>query len=1181
MSTPPSRAVALAQDCLTQLAIPLSPSLAKLYSQHARLRTHQPGLSSWVPAEAAQRLDDAVRLLDAGLTLRAAGNPDFRTCLRRGGEILEWLSHPDMGLEIAPYRLISSAAYLLAGYPARSNSLLRARASDRTESEILRLFLRQELSAAEHKLASYWASPGTLEIPEELTKPVTNDAAAWRDWVVNQTLRSIGTVCGAMRWPGEDRLEPAINKLREVAKLLAHSGDRYSWLLAKIFAEASNEYQTVSIRRLLIPFADQMDEAGREVVERYCRFAYISNRILAWPSQQQGIARLLQGDSFALCTPTGSGKTAVAELAVLQTLFGQATSSSECAPLALYLVPSRALAAEVESKLTSVLRRLTTENVIVTGLYGGTDWGPTDAWITAEHPTVLICTYEKAEAMLRFLGPLFSRRIGLVVLDEAHSVKFNGDSESLRGAENRSLRLEVLGMRLFHLVERGRCRIIALSAVASGIDSALQRWVAMDSDGEPVRTPYRSTRQLIGRLECLPNRRFTIQFDLLDSANLRFRGQHQADTPFIPNPFPPHPPAPAWERERTGPEKRLRPAVLWAALQMATPDDLGVRRGVLVSIMQGIGGYANDFLDILEGPWAAVKLPDYFAMPRSASQRALWESCVRSCEDYFGADSAECCLLKKGIVLHYGNMPNLLGRLLVAVVQEGIVSVVLATSTLSEGVNLPLETVIVPSLRRYGKTISAREFANLAGRAGRPGVGTEGRTLVVLPAQEQGQQTALARRNYNEIVRDLASDNLGGESSRTSPLAELLTDLWNQWRLLTNSDDLDAYFHWLEVTVPPQTLAATSAEVPANMATLDTLDGVLLSAVVEGEEVNADGSAEYDLQAFWRRSFAAVAGAQAAEQEAFLRRGHALRTTVYPDRHERNRLYRTGLPPRSAQQMLGIFPLVREMLATGGNYAGCARVEKLRYVTSVVEMVASIDRFRLETKIGRKKCEWREILEWWLSPRQAKIQPNAKDRADWFSYASKNFGYKFAWGLGSVIGLVVDELHEGELLSLKLEDWPRTGLPWIVFWLKELVTWGTLEPVAAYLLGRGLADTRSRAETLAAVYLQDFSGSGDPFDAGQIRNWAEANVSPLPDPPQPTIPKVITAQPEQDFKDEKNDWLVWPTIQGDYCLWLDPAGYLMGKSRLKPDWLSDVQEVARTDFAFSSKEKRVKTSRYF
>src|SRR5208283_390521 len=124
-------------------------------------------------------------------------------------------------------------------------------------------------------------------------------------------------------------------------------------------------------------------------------------------SQVKGIRRLEQDQSFVICTPTGSGKTTIAELAIIQSLFpsdaNSASPISDDSPLSLYLVPSKALAAEVESKLSRVLRRLTDTPVIVTGLYGGTDWGPTDAWLTAKHRTVLICTYEKGEALLRFV----------------------------------------------------------------------------------------------------------------------------------------------------------------------------------------------------------------------------------------------------------------------------------------------------------------------------------------------------------------------------------------------------------------------------------------------------------------------------------------------------------------------------------------------------------------------------------------------------------------------------------------------------------------------------------------------------------------------------------------------------------------------------------------------------------
>lgn len=93
-------------------------------------------------------------------------------------------------------------------------------------------------------------------------------------------------------------------------------------------------------------------------------------------------------------------------------------------------MPSRALAAEVEAKLSRVLRNLNEPPINVTGLYGGTDWGPTDAWLTSENQTVLICTHEKAEALIRFLGPLFLHKVSLVVIDEAHAIQFDGSRKN-------------------------------------------------------------------------------------------------------------------------------------------------------------------------------------------------------------------------------------------------------------------------------------------------------------------------------------------------------------------------------------------------------------------------------------------------------------------------------------------------------------------------------------------------------------------------------------------------------------------------------------------------------------------------------------------------------------------------------------------------------------------------------
>src|SRR3546814_11211869 len=95
-------------------------------------------------------------------------------------------------------------------------------------------------------------------------------------------------------------------------------------------------------------------------------------------------------------------------------------------PLALYIVPSRALAGEVEAKLSSELRG----DVIVTGLHGGADWGITDVWLTSEEPVVLIVTVENADALLRYLGRILLARLTQPPIEHAHHVVTHAEEAS-------------------------------------------------------------------------------------------------------------------------------------------------------------------------------------------------------------------------------------------------------------------------------------------------------------------------------------------------------------------------------------------------------------------------------------------------------------------------------------------------------------------------------------------------------------------------------------------------------------------------------------------------------------------------------------------------------------------------------------------------------------------------------
>ncbi|MST33591.1 DUF3516 domain-containing protein [Acidimicrobiaceae bacterium USS-CC1] len=95
-------------------------------------------------------------------------------------------------------------------------------------------------------------------------------------------------------------------------------------------------------------------------------------------------------------------------------------------------------------------------------------------------------------------------------------------------------------------------------------------------------------------------------------------------------------------------------------------------------------------------------------------------------------------LVRHGIGVHHGGMLPKYRRLVERLTQAGHLRVVVGTDTLGVGVNLPLRTVVLTGLAKYDGTgsrlLTAREFHQVAGRAGRAGFDTAG--LVVVQAPE-------------------------------------------------------------------------------------------------------------------------------------------------------------------------------------------------------------------------------------------------------------------------------------------------------------------------------------------------------------------------------------------------------------------------------------------------------------
>ena len=94
-------------------------------------------------------------------------------------------------------------------------------------------------------------------------------------------------------------------------------------------------------------------------------------------------------------------------------------------------------------------------------------------------------------------------------------------------------------------------------------------------------------------------------------------------------------------------------------------------------------------------------------------------------------------LLGLGVGVHHAGMLPRYRLLVEKLSQQGLLRVICGTDTLGVGINVPIHTVLVTSLTKYDgrkqRRLQAREFHQIAGRAGRAGFDTEGDVLVQAP----------------------------------------------------------------------------------------------------------------------------------------------------------------------------------------------------------------------------------------------------------------------------------------------------------------------------------------------------------------------------------------------------------------------------------------------------------------
>jgi hypothetical protein len=114
-------------------------------------------------------------------------------------------------------------------------------------------------------------------------------------------------------------------------------------------------------------------------------------------------------------------------------------------------------------------------------------------------------------------------------------------------------------------------------------------------------------------------------------------------------------------------------------------------------------------------------------------------------------------LVRAGIGVHHAGMLPRYRRLVETLAQKGLLRVICGTDTLGVGINVPIRTVVITALAKFDGTkmrqLSAREFHQIAGRAGRAGFDVHGNVVGMAPDWEIENAVALAKAGDDPAKR--------------------------------------------------------------------------------------------------------------------------------------------------------------------------------------------------------------------------------------------------------------------------------------------------------------------------------------------------------------------------------------------------------------------------------------------
>jgi len=614
----------------------------------------------------------------------------------KAGDIIYYIHAPRINHKTNSnyYLLISSLSFYIASQYSKSFIAIKKSEANTKFTELISLFLKKDLDSLILKINDIifndeFQDESIISLNEDLDENFKFYSVILSK-VLNLVIEYI--------YSGNEQLlnlaQEYINDLKELSSI---DDEPLTWWVSRLLSILLTTYKQYSFWNIL-PILMPSDKTTLYIQQLAFNNPSITELFY---TQYEAINIMRNNKNIVISLPTSSGKTRIAEIAILETLINSPESK------VLYLAPFRSLCFEVEESMDKVFSSL---GFSTTFLYGGAQYSKIDKTLI-EHSSIIIATPEKAKAIIRADESIVNK-IKLLVIDEGH----------LLGANQRLIQNEMFIEELKFHINKNNGRIILLSAVLPNTKD-ISKWISNNDENQVFESKKRLANQRFGILKWTKSQ----------SINIEWLGEPKSfNKNFVEKFLPPNAKSKYFPNDKSDgfASSALKLSRLGAVLLFVAQPRLVIANAK--RILKAMNSHRQKIV------W---------------KNENLFKSFYLACEE--AGENEIFKFAEYGIFCHHGKLSTEVRILLEKMMREEKPKVIVSTSTLGQGVNIGISTVIFADVFMNHKTetkIDSKDFWNIAGRAGRAFVDIEGKILYAVDENNWSYQRDIQLcQNYFDI----------------------------------------------------------------------------------------------------------------------------------------------------------------------------------------------------------------------------------------------------------------------------------------------------------------------------------------------------------------------------------------------------------------------------------------------